>query len=75
MDVKIGVIYTSKELLVELESGADEVRAAIDSALANAEPLVWLTDSKGRRVGVPTDKIAYVEIGSEDEARKVGFGR
>jgi len=75
MDVKIGVIYTSKELLVELESGADEVRAAIDSALANAEPLVWLTDSKGRRGGVPTDKIAYVEIGSEDEARKVGFGR
>jgi hypothetical protein len=75
MDVKIGVIYTSKELLVELDGGADEVRAAIDSALANSEALVWLTDSKGRRVGVPTDKIAYVEIGSEDEARKVGFGR
>jgi hypothetical protein len=75
MDVKIGVIYTSKELLVELENGADEVRATIDAALANGEPLVWLTDAKGRRVGVPTDKIAYVEIGSEDEARKVGFGR
>jgi hypothetical protein len=75
MDVKIGVIYTSKELLLELEGGADEVRAQIDGALTNAEPLVWLTDSKGRRVGVPTDKIAYVEIGSEDESRKVGFGR
>jgi hypothetical protein len=75
MDVKIGVIYTSKELLVELEGGADDVRATIDAALANAEPLVWLTDSKGRRVGVPTDKIAYVEIGSDDSAHKVGFGR
>ena len=75
MDVKIGVVYTSKELLVELEGGADEVRATIDTALANAEPLVWLTDAKGRRVGVPTDKIAYVEIGSDDAAHKVGFGR
>ncbi|MDQ1467962.1 MAG: hypothetical protein QOH10_2377 [Actinomycetota bacterium] len=75
MDVKIGVVYTPKELLLEVDGGADEVRAAIDSALANAEPLVWLTDSKGRRVGVPTDKIAYVEIGSDDSAHKVGFGR
>ena len=60
---------------MELDGGADEVRATIDAALANDEPLVWLTDSKGRRVGVPTDKIAYVEIGSDDEAHKVGFGR
>ena len=75
MEVKIGVVYTTKELLVELDGGADEVRSTIDSALTNAEPLVWLTDSKGRRVGVPTDKIAYVEIGSEDESRTVGFGR
>jgi hypothetical protein len=75
MDVKIGVVYTTKELVVELEGGADEVRKTIDTALANAEPLVWLTDTKGRRVGVPTDKIAYVEIGSDDDSRKVGFGR
>ena len=75
MDVKIGVVYTPKELIVELEAGADEVRKTIDNALANAEPLVWLTDTKGRRVGVPTDKIAYVEIGSDEDSRKVGFGR
>jgi Protein of unknown function (DUF3107) len=75
MDVKIGVVYTPKELLLELDGAADEVRAQIDTALANAEPLVWLTDSKGRRVGVPTDKIAYVEICSDDAAHKVGFGR
>jgi hypothetical protein len=51
------------------------VRASIDSALTSKLPLVWLTDSKGRRVGVPTDKIAYVEIGSDDTAPKIGFGR
>ena len=26
----------------------------------------WLTDRKGRQVGVPTEKIAYVEIGTPD---------
>ncbi len=75
MDVKIGVVYTTKELVLELEGGAEEVRSMIDTALGKGQALVWLTDSKGRRVGVPTDKIAYVEIGSEDESRKVGFGR
>jgi hypothetical protein len=75
MDVKIGVVYTPKELLLELPGGADDVRATIDAALAAKQPLIWLTDSKGRRVGVPTDKIAYVEIGSDDAAPKIGFGR
>jgi Protein of unknown function (DUF3107) len=75
MDVKIGVVYTPKELLLELDGAADEVRATIDKALADKAALVWLTDSKGRRVGVPTDKIAYVEIGSDDSAPKIGFGR
>jgi Protein of unknown function (DUF3107) len=75
MDVKIGVVYTPKELVLELEGGADEVKSTIDAALASSAPLVWLTDSKGRRVGVPTDKIAYVEIGSDDSAHKIGFGR
>jgi hypothetical protein len=75
MDVKIGVVYTPKELLLELDGGAEEVRAMIESALASDQRVVWLTDSKGRRVGVPTDKIAYVEIGSDDSSHKVGFGR
>jgi hypothetical protein len=75
MDVKIGVVYTPKELLIELAGGADDVRAAIDSAMVDGKPLVWLTDTKGRRVGVPTDKIAYVEIGTDDAAHKIGFGR
>jgi hypothetical protein len=75
MDVRIGVVYTPKELVLELEGAADDVRASIDTALTSKQPLVWLTDSKGRRVGVPTDKIAYVEIGSDDTAPKIGFGR
>ncbi len=35
--------------------------------------LLSLVDEKGRRVVVPADKIAYVEI-AESELRRVGFG-
>jgi hypothetical protein len=75
VEVKIGVIYTPKELVVDVTDGADAVRTAIEAALSGSQPVLWLTDEKGRRVGVPTDKIAYVEIGSEESAHPVGFGR
>jgi hypothetical protein len=75
MEVKIGVVYTPKELVVETDRDADEVRAAVEDAMSDGAPLLWLSDVKGRRVGVPTDKIAYVELGSDDGGRPVGFGR
>ena len=76
MDVRIGVIYTPKEILVEFADDADRDKlvADIESALAKETGVLWLTDRKGRRVGVPAAKVAYVEIGRPDEARRVGFG-
>ena len=35
MDVKIGVVYTPKELIVELDGEPTSVRATIDAALAD----------------------------------------
>ena len=35
---------------------------------------MWLTDRRGRQVGVPADKVAYVEIGTPDADRRIGFG-
>jgi DNA-binding MurR/RpiR family transcriptional regulator len=75
MEVKIGVIYSARELSVELDGKADEIVANVEAALANGAPILWMTDKKGRRVGVPADKVAYVEIGEEDTAKgRVGFG-
>jgi len=34
---------------------------------------LWLTDKDGRSVGVPTECIAYVEMGSADTKRPMGF--
>ena len=47
-------------------------KGKVDKAFADGGAL-WLTDRKGRQVGVPTDKIAYVEIGRPDD-RRIGFG-
>lgn len=76
MDVRIGVTYTAKELDIELGDGADgaQLQTDVDAALSGGIPVFWITDKKGRRFGVPTDKIAYVEIGSPEAERRIGFG-
>ena len=74
MEVRIGVVYTAKELSVELEGKSDEMVATAEDALKGGAPVIWLTDKKGRRVGIPTDKIAYIEVAEEDQAKRVGFG-
>ena len=75
MDVRIGVTQTTKELEVELAEGTDPeaLKADIASALAD-EGVLWLTDRKGRQVGIPATKIAYLEIGRPDDGRRIGFG-
>ena len=76
MDVRIGVTYSAKEIDVELEDDADagELRAEIEAVLRDGESVLWLTDRKGRQVGVPVAKVAYVEIGSPHDERRIGFG-
>jgi hypothetical protein len=74
MEVKIGVVYSPRELSVEVEGDADSLVSEVESAMRDGVPVLWFTDRKGKRVGVPVDKIAYVEIGEDDAAKRVGFG-
>ena len=75
MEVRIGVVYTSRELVLEMDDDSATVTAAIEAAMNGKGPLMWLTDSKGRKVGIPGDKLAYVEVAGDAADRKVGFGR
>ncbi|MDA8039394.1 MAG: DUF3107 domain-containing protein [Actinomycetota bacterium] len=76
MDVRIGIIQTPKELDVELADGTDreKVLQDVEEALGNPDGVLWLTDKRGRRVAVPTARIAYVEVGAAVDERRVGFG-
>jgi hypothetical protein len=71
MEVKIGVINASRELTVDTELGAAEVEEQVRSALS-AGGVLSLADAKGRRIVVPAEKLAYVEI-STGSAGQVGF--
>lgn len=76
MDVRIGVTYSPKEIDLELPADADRaaVRAQVEEALAGGTGVLWLEDARGRVVGIPADKVAYVEIGAGDRERRYGFG-
>ena len=76
MDVRIGITHTPKELEVELPEDADrdKVVADIEKLLKTGDGVLWLTDRKGRRVGIPVVKVAYVEVGAPSSDRRVGFG-
>jgi hypothetical protein len=76
MDLRIGVTQSPRELSVELpdDTDRDALRSQVDAALSGAADVLWLTDKKDRQVAVAAAKIAYVEIGTADGDRKIGFG-
>jgi 3-hydroxyacyl-CoA dehydrogenase len=72
MEVKIGVQYATRELVVEVDEPGEAVEKLVAEALGRPDGLFALTDLKGRRVVVPAAKLAYVEIGSPSVGQ-VGF--
>ena len=77
MDVRSGVTQATREISIELEDDAatrKKVKAAIEAALSGASDTLWITDKRGRDIGITAAKIAYVEIGSADADRRIGFG-
>jgi hypothetical protein len=73
MEVKLGVVYSPKELVVEVDQSPADVASLVEEAMGGTSRVLWLTDAKGRRVGVPTEKLAYVEFGEEHPDKRVGF--
>lgn len=73
MEVKIGVLHSPRELVVESALSQDEIQKVVADALASTSGVLSLDDDKGRRVIVPTALVSYIEIAQPD-VRKVGFG-
>ena len=75
MDIRIGVTQAPRELTVEMpDDERDETIKTVEAALGGAVDVLWLTDKRGRRVAVPSAKIAYIELGTADGDRRIGFG-
>lgn len=71
MEVKIGVQFASREIVVDSNLEHAEVQKVIETAIADGG-VISLTDSKGKLVLVPSDRVTYVEIGSPTQGQ-VGF--
>jgi Protein of unknown function (DUF3107) len=71
VEVKIGVQHANREIVFESSDSRDDVLAAVQKALGDGS-LLELIDAKGRTVMVPSDRLAYVEVG-EEGPRRAGF--
>ena len=72
MEVKIGVLHTPREINLESSESQEQVEQLVTAALNSVDGQLALTDERGRRVIVPANLIAYVEIAQAD-GRRVGF--
>ena len=70
-EVKIGISDSTHEIYIECSSSQSEVIAKVNEAIKSSSVLS-LSDSKGREILVPYNKISYVEVG-EGADRRVGF--
>lgn len=81
MQVRIGIVQSPREVDLDLADDEDSeaLIARITEAVSGAgngdggAGMLWLTDKRGKRVGVATAKIGYVEVGAEQGDRRVGF--
>ncbi|AKE38629.1 Hypothetical Protein NG00_00590 [Corynebacterium camporealensis] len=71
MDIKFGFADTARELVIKAEGTQEELTSQINSALADNSTLE-LSDDKGRKYIVRTDRVVYVEIGAT-KPHAVGF--
>jgi len=74
MEIRIGVVFTPKELTLEPEGAPDDVVKMVEKALKDGVAMIWFEDVKGHKVGVPADKLGYIEVDADEGSTRVGFG-
>lgn len=72
MEVKIGVQHSPRELVLDSAESPADVERTVAAAIEEGTGVLSLVDDKGRRIIIPVDKIAYVDI-AEADSRRVGF--
>ena len=70
MEVKIGIQHAPRELVLDVDTTHDDIEKLVSEAVKGGT--LSLADAKGRRILVPGDRIAYVELGNPS-AGTVGF--
>jgi len=77
VDIRIRITQAPRTIAIEVEDNAkarEALKKSVDAALKGESTTLWITDKKGKDIAIPSAKIAYVEIGSTDAERRIGFG-
>jgi len=70
--VRIG-ISDSREIDIDVKN-EKSFKAEVGEAFSSeSSRVLWVTDIKGRTVGIPVEKIAYVEMETAEDRPSVGF--
>ncbi len=72
MEVRIGISDVAREVTLRTTTSADDIVEHLQTAVTE-NTLFEVVDEQGRRVVVPSSKVAYLDLGSSD-VRAVGFG-
>jgi hypothetical protein len=72
VEVKIGVLHTAREIVVDSPQTPEEVQELVAAALKSVDGQLVLSDERGRKVIVPANLVAYIDIAQAD-VRRVGF--
>ncbi|MEM9132566.1 MAG: DUF3107 domain-containing protein [Actinomycetota bacterium] len=76
MDVRIGIAQSGQVIELELADDTDreELKKLLDKSLGDDDAVLWLADKKGKDVAIPSSRVAFVELSSDDPDRRIGFG-
>lgn len=73
MNVRIGIADTTKIIELEVDDTA-KFEQGLEATFSGDSSLLWFEDSKHRRIGIPRERLGYVEIETDASSRNVGFG-
>lgn len=70
--VRIGIADADRVVELEVDDPA-EFERSVEEAFAGGGSLLWFQDVKDRRVGIPRERIAFVEVETRTDQPAVGF--
>jgi hypothetical protein len=76
MNVRIGIAQSSQVIEITLaeDTDRDAIRKQVDKMIGTDDGVLWLTDRKGKELAVPAERIGFIEVGSADAEKRIGFG-
>ncbi len=76
MDVRIGIADSPQIIEVDMSEDTDraELKKTVQALLEGSIPVLTLEDKRGKELNVPGSRVSFVEIGPNEDTRRIGFG-